>query len=254
MSRSYRKVGAYAYCSGTDKKDRTLYHREERAKVRALLKAQEKLGTDLEDFPYEEPCEKIVMNKVDRSLQFADKWCWSSDGGAYWREDLSSIRKDFDKELFGMPPLSLLGSWRRRTMATIWDKYVENRDAKYNKEHPKLRVNVHYVVEDPDPFSRLRKRVLGEPLFVEKVKKTLVPYNKAHKIPSYAYEVDGRITDVYVYKVRGKSPLSGKQYDISDYIVLEAPNTFQRPEELIDWLRTNQEKLILSYFKRCFSK
>ena len=49
MSRSYRKVGAYAYCGGTDKKDRTLYHREERAKVRDLLKAQEKLGTDVGD-------------------------------------------------------------------------------------------------------------------------------------------------------------------------------------------------------------
>ena len=162
MSRSYRKVGAYAYCSGSDKKDRTLYHREERAKVRRLLKEQEKFGISEVDDNFEEPYEKIVMGKVDRSLQFADKWCWSSDGGAYWREDLSSIRKDFDRELFGMPPLSLLGSWRRRTMTTIWDKYVENRDAKYNKEHPKLKVNVHYVVESDDPWSTLRARVFGE--------------------------------------------------------------------------------------------
>lgn len=254
MSRSYRKVGAYAYCSGSDKKDRTLYHREERAKVRRLLKEQEKYGVSEVDDNFEEPYEKIIMGKVDRSLQFADKWCWSSDGGAYWREDLSSIRKDFDRELFGMPPLSLLGSWRRKTMTTIWDKYVENRDAKYNKEHPKLKVNVHYVVESDDPWSTLRARVLGESYRVSKVKTTLVPYNKAHKIPSYAYEVEGEITNVYVYKVRGKSPLSGKQYGISDYIVLEAPNTFQRPEELVGWLRTNQEKLILGYFKRCFSK
>lgn len=254
MSRSYRKVGAYAYCSGTDKRDRTLYHREERAKVRDLLKAQEKLGTDVGDLLYEEPCEKIVMNKVDRSLQFADKWCWSSDGGAYWREDLSSIRKDFDKELFGIPPLSLLGSWRRRTIATLWDKYVENRDAKYNKEHPQLMVSVRYLVESDDPYFKLRARVLGESCYVEKVKKTFVPYNKAHKIPPHAYEVDGKIADVYIYKVRGKGPLSGKQYSVADYAIMTAPNTFQRPEELIDWLRTNQEKLILSYFKRCFSK
>lgn len=254
MSRSYRKVGAYAYCSGSDKKDRTLYHREERAKVRDLLKAQEKLGTDLEDFPYEEPCEKIVMNKVDRSLYHADKWCWSSDGGAYWREDLSSIRKDFDKALFGVPPASLLGSWRRRTIITLWDKYIENRDVKYNKEHPKLQVNVHYRVEDPDPFSRLRKRLTGEPYYVGKVKVTFMPYNKAHKIPFYVYDVDGEITDVYVRKVRGKAPLSGKQYVISDYIVLSAPNTFQKPEDLINWLRVNQNKLILKYFKRRFSK
>lgn len=254
MSRSYRKVGAYAYCSGSDKKDRTLYHRAERAKVRNLLKAQEKLGTDVEDFPYEEPYEKIVMSKVDRSLRFADKWSWSSDGGAYWREDLSSIRKDFDKALFGVPPVSLLGSWRRRTLITLWDKYIENRNAKYNKEHPQLKVNVHYLVKDPDPFSRLRKRLLNEPCYIEKVKRTLVPYNKAHKIPSYVYEVEGKITDVYVYKVRGERPLSGKQYSISDYVILEAPNTFQKPEDLINWLRTNQEKLILKYFRRCFSK
>ena len=254
MSRSYRKVGAYAYCSGTDKKDRTLYHREERAKVRALLKAQEKLGTDVGDLLYEEPCEKIVMNKVDRSLQFADKWCWSSDGGAYWREDLPSIRKDFDKALFGIPPVSLLGSWRKRTISTIWDNYIENRDAKYNKEHPQLKINVHYVVESDDPYFKLRARVLGESCYVEKVKKTLVPYNKAHKIPPHAYEVDGKITDVYIYKVRGKGPLSGKQYSVTDYAIMTAPNTFQRPEELIAWLRTNQEKIILRYFRRCFSK
>lgn len=254
MSRSYRKVGAYAYCSGTDKKDRTLYHREERAKVRCLLREQEKYGTSEVDDDIEEPCEKIVMNKVDRSLQLADKWCWSSDGGAYWREDLSSIRKDFDKALFGIPPVSLLGSWRRRTISTIWDNYIENRDAKYNKEHPQLMVSVHYLVESDDPYFKLRARVLGESCYVEKVKKTFVPYNKAHKIPSYAYEVDGKITDVYIYKVRGKGPLSGKQYDVTDYAIMTAPNTFQRPEELIDWLRANQEKIILNYFRRCFSK
>lgn len=252
MSRSYRKVGAYAYCSGSDKKDRILYHREERAKVRALLKAQEKLGTDLENIPYEEPCEKIVMGKVDRSLQFADKWCWSSDGGAYWREDLSSIRKDFDRALFGLPPKCVF-SWKSKP-ATLWDDYTENRDAKYNKEHPKLQVNVHYRVEDPDPFSRLRKKVLGESFYIGKVKVTFMPYNKAHKIPSYAYDVDGEITDVYIHKVRGKRQLSGKQYSVIDYAILVAPNTFQRPEELIAWLRANQNKIILSYFKRCFSK
>ena len=251
MSRSYRKVGAYAYCSGTDKKDRTLYHREERAKVRALLKAQEKLGTDLEDFPYEEPCDKIVMNKVDRSLQFADKWCWSSDGGAYWREDLSSIRKDFDKAVFGLPPRCVV-SWK--TGVTLWDEYVENRNAKYNKEHPQLRVSVHYLVEDPDPFSKLRKRVMGESCYIDKVKKTIVPYNKAHKIPSYAYDVDGEITDVYIYKVTGKRQLSGKQYTVSDYAIMTAPNTFKKPEDLVDWLRANQEKIILNYFRRVFSK
>lgn len=251
MSRSYRKVGAYAYCGGSDKKDRTLYHREERAKVRDLLKAQEKLGTDVGDLLYEEPCEKIVMNKVDRSLHLSDKWCWSSDGGAWWREDLSSIRKDLDKALFGLPPRCVI-SWK--TGLTLWDEYVENRDAKYNKEHPVLRVNVHYLVEDQDPFSRLRKRLSGEPCYIEKVKKTIVPYNKAHKIPSYAYDVDGKITDVYIYKVRGKRQLSGRQYTVSDYAIITAPNTFKKPEDLVDWLRANQEKIILNYFRRAFSK
>ena len=254
MSRSYRKVGAYAYCGGTDKKDRTLYHREERAKVRDLLKAQEKLGTDVDDLLYEEPCEKIVMNKVDRSLQLSDKWCWSSDGGAYWREDISSIRKDFDKALFGIPPYSLLGSWRRRTITTLWDNYIENRDAKYNKEHPKLQINVHYLVESDDPWSRFSARNFGKPCYIKKVKVTFMPYSKAHKIPSYVYDVDGEITDVYVHKVRGKGPLSGKQYSVDDYAIMTAPNNFQRPEELIDWLRANQEKIILRYFRRCFSK
>lgn len=252
MSRSYRKVGAYAYCSGSDKKDRILYHREERAKVRRLLKEQEKFGTDEVDDNFEEPYEKIVMDKVDRSLQFADKWCWSSDGGAYWREDLSSIRKDFDRALFGLPPKCVF-SWKPKP-ETVWDEYVENRDAKYNKEHPRLKVNVHYLVEDPDPFSRLRKRLTSEPCYIDRVKTTFVPYNKAHKIPSHAYEVDGEITKVYIYKVRGKEALHGRQYSVIDYAILLAPNTFQRPEELVAWFRANQNKIILGYFKRCFSK
>lgn len=252
MSRSYRKVGAYAIASGSDKKDRTLYHRSERAKVRDLLKAQEKFGTDVEDFPYEEPCEKIVMNKVDRSLRFADKWCWTSDGGSWWREDLSSIRKDFDKALFGLPPKYVF-SWKRKR-STIWDEYVENRDAKYNKEHPMLKVSVHYLVESDDPWSRFSARNFGEPCYIERVKKTFVPYNKAHKIPSYAYDVDGKITDVYIYKVGGKGPLSGRQYSVTDYAIMTAPNTFKKPEDLVDWLRANQEKIILRYFRRCFSK
>jgi hypothetical protein len=41
---------------------------------------------------------------------------------------------------------------------------------------------------------------------------------------------------------------------LTDYAIMTAPNTFQRPEELIDWLRANQEKIILNYFRRCFSK
>lgn len=251
MSRSYRKVGAYAYRSGSDKKDRTLYHREERAKVRDLLKAQEKLGTDVGDLLYEEPCEKIVMNKVDRSLQFADKWCWSSDGGSYWREDLSSIRKDFDRALFGLPPKCMF--WR--SDKTLWDNYIKNRNAKYNKEHPQLRVDVHYLVESDDPYFKLRARVLGESCYIRKIKSTLIPYNKAHKVPSCAYEVEGEITSVYIHKERrGREPLSGKQYSISDYIILSAPNTFQKPEDLIKWLRKNQNKLISKYFRRIFSK
>ena len=137
---------------------------------------------------------------------------------------------------------------------TLWDNYVENRDAKYNKEHPQLKVSVHYLVEDPDPFSKLRKRVLGESCYIKKVKRTLVPYNKARKIPSYAYDVDGEITDVYIYKVRGKRQLSGRQHTVSDYAILTAPNTFKKPEDLVDWLRANQEKIILNYFRRCFSK
>ena len=57
-----------------------------------------------------------------------------------------------------------------------------------------------------------------------------------------------------VHKVRGKGPLSGKQYSVDDYAIMTAPNNFQRSEELIDWLRANQEKIILRYFRRCFSK
>lgn len=252
MSRSYRKVGAYTYCKGSSKKDRTLYHREERAKVRDLLKAQEKLGTDVGDLLYEEPCEKIVMNKVDRSLYFADKWNWSSGISAWCRGDISSIRKDFDRALFGLPPRNMFS---RKLGATLWDNYIENRNAKYNKEHPQLRVNIRYVVEGDDSWSKFSARVLGEPCYIQKIKSVLIPYNKAHKVPSYIYDVDGEIRNISVHKEkRGIEPLSGKQYSISNYVILLAPNTFQKPEDLTKWLQKNQEKLVLGYFRRVFSR
>lgn len=252
MSRSYRKVGAYTYCSGSSKKDRALYHREERAKVRDLLKAQEKLGTDIGDLLYEEPCEKIVMNKVDRSLPLADKWNWSSGVSAWCRGDISSIRKDFDRALFGLPPRNMF-SWKPD--ATLWDNYIENRNAKYNKEHPQLRVIIRYAVEADDTWSKFSAKALGVPCYVRKFKSVLIPYNKAHKIPSYVYDVDGEIVKISVHKEkRGIEPLSGKQYSISKYALLLAPNTFQKPEDFVKWLRVNQEKLILGYFRRVFSK
>lgn len=252
MSRSYRKVGAYTYCNGSSKKDRTLYHREERAKVRDLLKVQEKLGTDIGDLLYEEPCEKIVMNKVDRSLPLADKWSWSPGVSKRGRGDISSIRKDFDRALFGLSPRNMFS---RKPNATLWDSYIENRNAKYNKKHPQLKVIVRYVVESEDTWSKLSKRLTGEPCYIRKFKSVLIPYNKAHKVPTYVYDVDGEIVNVSVHKEkRGIEPLSGKQYSISKYVILLAPNTFQKPEDLTKWLRKNQEKLVLGYFRRVFSK
>ena len=82
-----------------------------------------------------EPCEDIV-NGIDRSLKFADKYTWSSDGGQYWTADILKTRKRFEKDVFGIEPSWWKSYYTYKYPTNIWEKYVKYRDAANNKEHP----------------------------------------------------------------------------------------------------------------------
>jgi len=60
------------------------------------------------------PDEQFCNNNIDYSVRYSDKWIWASDGGAYFRENISSLRKDFVIEAFGD--------------IAIWEKYCKNKE------------------------------------------------------------------------------------------------------------------------------
>lgn len=293
MSRSYKKVGAYAWAGGSDKWNRSRYHRDERRKVKAIchevemawepdipydpneidIPSSDSLYCEvyhfgLCDIPYkdwmdeeynpdctvyEQPlvgswesiADDIVMNAVDYSLHSADKYSWASDGGAYWRDDKSSIRTVFDRDIFGAPQHSWRWNYKE---STVWERYIAERNARHNKKHPQLSVHIEYrklTFSDPiwgDSFSSFRRVAV-------------VPYNREHKYPNSVFDgIDGEVTRVSVYKRRGPKQLQNPKWDVIDYVISIAPTTFHGPKDLIEWLRAHQEDIIDGMFKRRFGK
>lgn len=324
MSRSYKKVGGYAVAGGSDKWNRSRYHRDERRKVKRLLHEQLAYGTSTwkpveeacclygdvcnvddwwcddpseyiinyeggstpkEDFDHdcfmcrfsycdkdydcsEEPWEKIVMNKVDYSLHSADRWSWHSDGGSFFHDDLSSLRRKFDTEVFGIPTYSWRHIRRRSDSCDLWERYCDNRDAIHNKKHPTMRVHCEYKKLKPAPKLRgstewidwRLAQILGKPSYEYYQRTICVPYRKDHKFDTsliYAgLEKGMELTSVRIYKSRDwyNRQIRYIKWDIGDYIIKLAPTTFHGPKDFIEWIRAHQEKLIEGHFKLRFRK
>ena len=92
MSRSHKKnMGSTIACCKNVKDDRTIYHKLERAKVRSQLKH---LVNDSED---EVAQDKVIKEKIDYGIVWADTWNWSSDGGSILWETDKDLRLDFKR-------------------------------------------------------------------------------------------------------------------------------------------------------------
>ena len=72
----------------------------------------------------ETPDEKIINSKIDRSVRYADKYVWGSDGGNYFMGDKITIRKDLEKKIFGYDYF-----FHR----DIWGEYLKNLECLENK-------------------------------------------------------------------------------------------------------------------------
>lgn len=100
MSRSIKKnMGSTIACCKNIKDDRTIYHRLERARAKMLLKA---IVADPEDDLKQD---KVIKEKIDYNIIWADTWNWSSDGGSFIRETDKDLRIDmealkYDQTLF----------------------------------------------------------------------------------------------------------------------------------------------------------
>ena len=316
MSRSYKRIGGYGITGGSDKWNRSRYHRDERRKVKSICHNVEKwydrdyrfesldgevdiLASDFnfcdithfgcDDIPYdtymdevydpewrvyydkydieyswEIEAEKIVMNKVDRSLGSADKYGWASDGGSYFHDNLSTMRQEFEKEVFGIPPYSWRHIRRGSGLCDLWDRYCDNREALYNKKHPQMIIRCEYKVKKTCPLKGTSdwidwRLAFGE-VYNYYTRTIKVPYNKSHRYDTSlllkGLPSDAEIERVYVYKHRDwmMRQIRSCRWDLGDYIIKLAPTTLHGPKDFIEWIRAHQEELILGAFRYRYGK
>jgi hypothetical protein len=125
MSRSYKKNGGLNITGSSDKKDRTIYNKNRRIHDNKILK--ECIAEYRDCNIYEtnrNPDDKFVNRKVDRNVNWNDNYSWASDGGSYFSENLSSIRKDFEKEVWNeefYEDYKLYNKTRRKWNLSDWD-------------------------------------------------------------------------------------------------------------------------------------
>lgn len=212
----------------------------------------------------EEPWEKIVMNKIDRSLGSADKYGWASDGGSYFHDNLSTMRQEFDKEVFGIPPYSWRHIRRGSGLFDLWDRYCDNREALHNKKHPQMIIRCEYKVKKACPLRGTSdwidwKLAYGE-VYNYYTRTIKVPYNKSHRYDTSlllkGLDGDAVVERVYVYKHRDwmMRQIRSCRWDMGDYIIKLAPTTLHGPKDFIEWIRAHQEELILGAFRYRYGK
>ena len=177
------------------------------------------------------PAEKII-NRIDYSLPYSDKWSWASDGGNYYHSDYSELRKEFDREVFSAY-YEQINAYSRSKDYDIWSEYKKYVEKKSNAEHPTM-------------ILFLKRKISEE--FCDK--KTIeVPYNKEHKYDTSLTEG----WEVYrICKERGYGWHGESSWEEIRYSMM--PTNFITKEQFIDWLRENEERMIRTIYKLRYGK
>lgn len=194
--------------------------------------------------PENNPIDKILTKGIDYSLRYADRWSWASDGGSYWRHNKETIRKEFDKEVFCNRDRWY---WHKKPQ-TIWDEYVDYVERKHNDKAPTMSIRVAKAISISTRYSWLEHKEVECVKYDYKVIKT--SYNKEHQfdtslIPE-GYQVDS------IWKTRGKGFSGTNKWEEIQWNMI--PLDFKTPEELINWLRNNQERMINTVWKKRYGK
>lgn len=244
MSRTYKR-GFTSHRRG-DKDCRTLYHRLSRRKTRRLLK--------------EERFDDIITANIDRSIYMADQWGWPSDGTAgVFSGDYVTLRRDFNKAVFAKEDYR---RWRcQQNEDFAWDKYCKWRDAAANNVHQewvvsydvpdgeRLVTTLDWVFDTEAGIQRCVHNTHSE-LQYKREKKTFDHYPYVGEIPSEAVII--RVWRLNKWKfVQAKF-----DRDLMEFLFHRGliPHTFKTEEELTHWLMKNEERIIHSWFKVCYSK
>lgn len=239
MSRSFKKKPYHSICSSYgDKWCRQQYHKERRQKDKRLCKELE--GTIDEDFLYAknglQPEEKFINENIDRSLRFADKWCWASDGGNYYWGGKDEYRRDFEKEIFG---LDYKYSFKPKP---LWEKYKDYVDLVFNKDKPLYTIVLKKVVVEKydnyyvECFEDERKKE-------EKKYITTEIYPPKYK-PEEGWEM------AHWWKRKNRY-FNLSNWDLFGFMFKSGiiPFDFKSEEQLINWLRNNEEVIIEKWMR-----
>ena len=238
MSRSFKKKPYHSICSSYgDKWCRQQYHKERRQKDKRLCKELE--GTIDEDLLYTknglQPEEKFINENVDRSLRFADKWCWASDGGNYYWGGKDEYRRDFEKEIFG---LDYKYSFKPKP---LWEKYKDYVDLVFNKDKPLYTIVLKKVVVEK--YDSYYVECFEDERKEEKKYITTETYP-----PKYKPEEGWEMTHWWKRKNRY---FNLSNWDLFGFMFKSGiiPFDFKSEEQLINWLRDNEEVIIEKWMR-----
>ena len=240
MSRSFKKKPYHSICSSYgDKWCRQQYHKERRQKDKRLCKELE--GTIDEDLLYTknglQPEEKFINENIDRSLRFADKWCWASDGGNYYWGGKDEYRRNFEKEIFGIDYINVKN--------TAWKKYQVELSCTFNKKKPEYTIKLERKVPKKIdfgcymPWDSLRE--IGY--------ETETVYIHTKEYPPECEVEDG--WTVVGWWRRKNYQFRRSNWDLCGFLFKNniIPLNLKNENELIDWLRTNEELIINKWLK-----
>lgn len=236
MSRSYKKNGFDScVCYFNQKNDRKVYARHARRKSNRILKECEKEYRDCDFFePYESFC------CLHREVCDIDDEIW-------WHPNPSEIVINVDENSFngGNDHNICIGcpfseNNRNQFSKNIWREAPED----------KLVSGIDYSVKYADKWSWASD---GGVYFQADIEQMRKEFNEdVFGIAPYRQRT---IWDEY------KSAVENKDWWHSNWFLLDMcfenniiPKTFKKPEELINWFRKNEERILKLWFKRRFHK
>lgn len=238
MSRSFKKKPYHSICSSYgDKWCRQQYHKERRQKDKRLCKELE--GTIDEDLLYTknglQPEEKFINENIDRSLRFADKWCWASDGGNYYCGGKDEYRRNFEKEIFG---LDYKYGFKPKS---IWEKYKDYVDLVFNKDKPLYTIVLKKVVVEK--YDSYYVECFEDERKEEKKYITTEIYPPKYK-PEEGWEM------THWWK-RKSHYFSLSNWDLFGFMFKSGiiPLDFKNEKQLIYWLRDNEEIIVEKWMR-----
>lgn len=247
MSRSYRRGYTPSYRG--DKDCRTEYHRSVRRKNRTLLKEELKF---IDNGDSAHPSEKIVLKGKDFGCKSADPWSWPSDGRRKFRNTLSTLRGTFNKSL----------KENDYCRYSPFEEYQRLRDAKFTTIKYylfyKVVIGWHKEAHDDWVFNpnvgeygrHFHKHwTTWEPTYKE-VEKILDHHPLVSDIKAEAVDVSFRRTNWRQYT---QASYDGELIEFLFHRNI-IPNNFSTKDQLMKWLRKNEEKIIRSWYKVLYSK